>query len=481
MDLQYIGLKEINGPLIFIDNVRDIGFEEVVEIKLNNGEIRHGRVVGIIGDLAAVLVFEGTKGLSLKNTTTKFLGHSMRLGLSEEILGRMFNGIGKPIDGLGPIYVEEELDINGLPLNPVSRKYPKNYIKTGISSIDGLTTLIRGQKLPIFSGAGMPHNELAVQIVKQAQIAETKGRSFGVVFAAMGVKNDVADYFKRSFEEAGVLEKVVMFLNLSNDPIIERLITPRCALTTAEYLAYKHDMHILVIMTDMTSYCEALREFSSSKGEIPGRKGYPGYLYSELASLYERAGIVHNAKGSVTQIPILTMPNDDITHPIPDLTGYITEGQIVLSRELHQKGIYPPVGVLPSLSRLMKDGIGEGFTRIDHQDMMNQLYASYARVMDARSLASVIGEDELGQVDKKYMQFGELFEKFFLAQGMNADRSIELTLDLGWDLLSILPKTELDRIDEKTLEEHYNQEQALKRFNVSNKVLIRELNNKEAM
>ncbi len=481
MDLQYIGLKEINGPLIFIDNVQDIGFEEVVEIKLNNGEIRHGRVVGIVGNLAAVLVFEGTKGLSLKNTTTKFLGHSMRLGLSEEILGRMFNGIGKPIDGLGPIYVEEELDINGLPLNPVSRKYPKNYIKTGISSIDGLTTLIRGQKLPIFSGAGMPHNELAVQIVKQAQIAETKGRSFGVVFAAMGVKNDVADYFKRSFEEAGVLEKVVMFLNLSNDPIIERLITPRCALTTAEYLAYKHNMHILVIMTDMTSYCEALREFSSSKGEIPGRKGYPGYLYSELASLYERAGIVHNAKGSVTQIPILTMPNDDITHPIPDLTGYITEGQIVLSRELHQKGIYPPVGVLPSLSRLMKDGIGEGFTRIDHQDMMNQLYASYARVMDARSLASVIGEDELGQVDKKYMQFGELFEKFFLAQGMNANRSIELTLDLGWDLLSILPKTELDRIDEKTLEEHYNQEQALKRFNVSNKILIRELNNKEAM
>ena len=480
MDLQYIGLKRINGPLVFIDNVRDIGFEEVVEIKLNNGEIRHGRVVGISGDLAAVLVFEGTKGLSLKNTTTKFLGHSMQLGLSDEILGRMFNGIGKPIDGLGPIYVEEELDINGLPLNPVSRRYPKNYIKTGISSIDGLTTLIRGQKLPIFSGAGMPHNELAVQIVKQARIAESKDKTFGIVFAAMGVKNDVADYFKRSFEEAGVLEKVVMFLNLSNDPIIERLITPRCALTTAEYLAYKHDMHILVIMTDMTSYCEALREFSSSKGEIPGRKGYPGYLYSELASLYERAGIVNNSNGSVTQIPILTMPNDDITHPIPDLTGYITEGQIVLSRDLHQKGIYPPVGVLPSLSRLMKDGIGEGYTRVDHQDMMNQLYASYARVMDARSLASVIGEDELGQIDKKYMQFGELFEKFFLSQGMNSNREMETTLDLGWDLLSVLPKTELDRTDEAILEKHYNQERALKRFNVSNKVLIRELN-KEAM
>jgi V/A-type H+-transporting ATPase subunit B len=404
----------------------------------------------------------------------------MKIGLSLEVLGRMFNGIGEPIDGLGPIYCESEEDINGLPLNPVSRTYPRNYIHTGISSIDGLTTLIRGQKLPIFSGAGMPHNELAVQIVKQAKIAETKNQSFGIVFAAMGVKNDVADYFKRSFEEAGVLEKVVMYLNLSNDPIIERLITPRCALTTAEYLAYNKNMHVLVIMTDMTSYCEALREFSSSKGEIPGRKGYPGYLYSELASLYERAGIVKNSEGSVTQIPILTMPNDDITHPIPDLTGYITEGQIVLDRDLHQKGIYPPIGVLPSLSRLMKDGIGEGYTRVDHQDVMNQIFASYARVMDARSLASVIGEDELSQIDKKYMQFGNLFEKHYLSQGVSTNRTIEETLDLGWDLLSILPKQELDRIDEKIIEQHYDQNRALKNFKINNKVLIRELN-KEAM
>ncbi len=479
MDLQYIGLKEINGPLIFIDNVKDIGFEEVVEIKLNNGEMRHGRVVQIDGDLAAVLVFEGTTGLSLNNTTVKFLGHPMDIGLSIEVMGRMFNGLGKPIDGLGPIYVEKYFDINGLPLNPVSRKYPRNYIKTGISSIDGLTTLIRGQKLPIFSGSGLPHNDLAVQIVRQSQIAEEKGESFGVVFAAMGVKNDVADYFKRSFEEAGVLEKVVMFLNLSNDPIIERLITPRCALTTAEYLAYHHNMHVLVILTDMTSYCEALREFSSSKGEIPGRKGYPGYLYSELASLYERAGIVENSTGSVTQIPILTMPNDDITHPIPDLTGYITEGQIVLDRELHQKGIYPPVGVLPSLSRLMKDGIGEGYTRADHQGLMNQLFSSYAKVMDARSLASVIGEDELSPVDKKYIQFGNLFEQNYLSQGYLTNRSIEKTLDLGWELLSILPKEELDRVDEKLLDQYYNQENAIKKFNIDNRIQIQDVN-KEA-
>jgi len=479
MDLQYIGLKEINSPLIFVDNVKDIGFEEMVEIKLNNGETRHGRVVQIDGDLAAVLVFEGTQGLSLNNTTIKFRGHPMELGLSHEVMGRMFNGLGKPIDGLGPIYVEESFDINGLPLNPVSRKYPRNYIKTGISSIDGLTTLIRGQKLPIFSGSGLPHNDIAVQIVRQAQIADKKGEKFGVVFAAMGVKNDVADYFKRSFEEAGVLEKVVMFLNLSNDPIIERLITPRCALTTAEYLAYHHDMHILVVLTDMTSYCEALREFSSSKGEIPGRKGYPGYLYSELASLYERAGIVEKASGSVTQIPILTMPNDDITHPIPDLTGYITEGQIVLDRELHQKGVYPPVGVLPSLSRLMKDGIGEGYTRGDHQDLMNQLFSSYAKVMDARSLASVIGEDELSPTDKKYITFGNLFEDHYLSQGYSVSRTIEETLDLGWQLLSVLPKEELDRVDEKLLDEHYNQEKAAKQFDIDDRVQIQDVN-KEA-
>ena len=375
----------------------------------------------------------------------------------------MFNGAGKPIDGLGDIFPEKFADINGKPLNPVARTYPRNYIRTGISSIDCLMTLIRGQKLPIFSGSGLSHNKLAVQIVRQAQIAEDSGEKFAVVFAAMGVKNDVADYFRKSFEDSGVLQNVAMFLNLSNDPIIERILTPRCALTVAEYLAYEKNMHILVILTDMTSYAEALREFSSSKGEIPGRKGYPGYLYSDLASLYERAGIVNGAKGSVTQIPILTMPNDDITHPVPDLTGYITEGQIVLDRNLDQTGIYPPISVLPSLSRLMKDGIGEGFTRSDHAAVSNQLFASYAKVQEARSLASVIGEEELSDTDKKYMEFGVYFEKYFINQGFDENRTIEETLDLGWDLLSVLPMSELDRVDEALLKEKYNPENA-KRF-----------------
>ena len=478
MNLQYIGLKEINGPLIFLDNVKGIGFEEMVEIRLENGTIRHGRVVEIQGDLVAILVFEGTRDLSLTNTVIKFSGKPMEIGLSKNVLGRVFNGIGTPIDDLGPVYVDEYRDINGEPLNPVSRLYPKNYINTGISSIDGLTTLIRGQKLPIFSGSGLPHNDLAVQIVKQAKLTGSDSNKFAVIFAAMGVTNDVANYFKRSFEEAGVLDNVVMFLNLSNDPIIERLLTPRCALTTAEYLAYKHDMHILVVMTDMTAYCEALREFSSSKGEIPGRKGYPGYLYSDLASLLERAGIVKNAKGSVTQIPILTMPNDDITHPIPDLTGYITEGQIVLDRDLHQQGIYPPIGVLPSLSRLMKDGIGAGYTRDDHQALMNQIFASYARVMDARSLASVIGEDELSASDKSYIQFGKQFEKHFISQGY-INRSIEETLNLGWKLLSIFPREELDRTDENILNKYYDHEEAVDTFDLDKKVFIKELSKEE--
>jgi V/A-type H+-transporting ATPase subunit B len=479
MNLQYIGLKEINGPLIFLENVNGIGFEEMVEIRLEDGRVRHGRVVEIQGDLVAILVFEGTRDLSLNNTVIKFVGKPMEIGLSKGVLGRVFNGIGTPIDGLGPVYVDKYLDINGEPLNPVSRVYPKNYINTGISSIDGLTTLIRGQKLPIFSGSGMPHNDLAVQIVKQAKLTGKDATNFAVVFAAMGVTNDVANYFKRSFEEAGVLDNVVMFLNLSNDPIIERLLTPRCALTTAEYLAYEHDMHILVVMTDLTAYCEALREFSSSKGEIPGRKGYPGYLYSDLASLLERAGIIKNAKGSVTQIPILSMPNDDITHPIPDLTGYITEGQIVLDRDLHQKGIYPPIGVLPSLSRLMKDGIGAGYTRSDHQALMNQLFASYARVMDARSLAAVIGEDELSPADKNYMEFGKLFEQHFISQG-HVNRSIEATLNLGWKLLSVFPREELDRTDEKILDQYYDHEQAAAEFDLDKNLYIKELG-KEAI
>ena len=457
MSLKIVGLSEINGPLVALDGIHGAGYEEMVELELQDGTTRTGRIVQMDGDRCIIQVFEGTRGLSLQNTTT-ILGHPVEMSLSKELLGRVLNGSGRPIDGLGEIYWEKKEDINGKPLNPVSRTYPRNYINTGISAIDCLMTLIRGQKLPIFSGSGMQHNKLAAQIVKQANIAAEEGQEFGIVFAAMGVTNDVADYFRRSFEETGVMDRVVMFLNLSNDPIIERILTPKCALTTAEYLAFEKDMHILVIMTDITSYCEALREFSSSKGEIPGRKGYPGYLYSDLASLYERAGVIDTAKGSVTQIPILTMPNDDITHPVPDLTGYITEGQIVLDRSLDQNGIYPPISVLPSLSRLMKDGIGEGYTRADHSAVSNQLFASYAKVQDAKALASVIGEEELSASDKLYMDFGKAFEHYFLDQGFDTDRTIDETLDLGWDLLSILPQSELDRVDNKLLEEKYHPE-----------------------
>ena len=458
MSLKIVGLSEINGPLVALEGIHGVGFEEMVELELQDGTTRTGRIVQMEGDRCIIQVFEGTRGLSLQNTTTTILGHPVEMELSRELLGRVLNGSGRPIDGLGDIYWEKKADINGKPLNPVSRTYPRNYINTGISAIDCLMTLIRGQKLPIFSGSGMQHNKLAAQIVKQANIAAEEGQEFGIVFAAMGVTNDVADYFRRSFEDAGVMDRVVMFLNLSNDPIIERILTPKCALTTAEYLAFEKDMHILVIMTDITSYCEALREFSSSKGEIPGRKGYPGYLYSDLASLYERAGVVEGAKGSVTQIPILTMPNDDITHPVPDLTGYITEGQIVLDRSLDQNGIYPPISVLPSLSRLMKDGIGEGYTRADHSAVSNQLFASYAKVQDAKALASVIGEEELPPSDRLYMEFGKAFEHFFLDQGFDTDRTIGETLDLGWDLLSILPVEELDRVDNELLSEKIHPE-----------------------
>lgn len=455
MIIDYVGVKEINGSLIVMDGVKGVSNEEIVDIRLDNGTIRQGRVVQIEGEKIVVQVFEGTRRISLKNTRTRLTGHPMEMPLSPEIIGRVLNGSGKPIDGLGDIFPVKRANINGTPINPVSRIYPKNYINTGISTIDTLMTLIRGQKLPIFSGSGMKHNDLAVQIVRQAKISGADSTNFCVVFAAMGVQKDVADYFKRSFEESGVLSRVVMLLNLSNDPIIERTLTPRCALTVAEYLAFELDMHVLVIMTDMTSYAEALREFSSSKGEIPGRKGYPGYLYSDLASIYERAGMIKGKNGSVTQIPILTMPNDDITHPIPDLTGYITEGQIVLDRSLQGQGFYPPVNVLPSLSRLMKDGIGEGYTRADHQALANQLFASYAKVIDARSLASVIGEEELSPTDKKYIEFGKLFENKFVNQGFNENRSIEQSLDLGWELLSTLPKTELDRVDDAILDKYY--------------------------
>ncbi len=455
MAIEYLGLSSINGPLIALEGVQDAFYDEIVDFVVNGKEHKMGRIVEVYKDKAIIQVFEGTENMSLNNTHTRLTGHPMEIGLSEEMLGRTFNGIGEPIDGLGPITVEEVRDVNGLPLNPVRREYPRNYIRTGISAIDGLTTLIRGQKLPIFSGNGLPHDQLAAQIVKQASLGGSTNEDFAIVFAAMGVKHDVADFFRRTFEESGVANHVAMFLNLANDPVVERLITPKVALTAAEYLAFEKNMHILVILTDMTSFAEAMREVSSSKGEIPSRKGYPGYLYSELATLYERAGIVEGVNGSVTQLPILTMPNDDITHPIPDLTGYITEGQIVLDRNLHGQAIYPPISVLPSLSRLMKDGIGKGYTREDHQDLANQLFSAYAKVGEARNLASVIGEDELSPIDKKYLEFGKAFEERYIGQGPNENRTIEETLDLGWELLRILPKEELDRVDTKILDVYY--------------------------
>lgn len=456
MNLEYLGLKEITGPLIVLDGVENASFEEMVTISVGQQK-RLGRIIQIQGQTCVVQVFEGTRGISLENTRTMLQGKPLELPLSREILGRVFDGLGRPTDGLGAIRPDKSQDVNGMPINPVEREYPRNYIQTGISSIDGLTTLIRGQKLPVFSGSGLPHDKLAVQIVKQARISGEGGENFAVVFAAMGVKYDVAEYFRSSFQKSGVLDRVTMFLNLANDPVVERIVTPRCALTAAEYLAFEHGMHVLVILTDMTAYAEALREISSSKGEIPSRKGFPGYLYSDLASMYERAGMIRGRKGSITQIPILTMPNDDITHPIPDLTGYITEGQIVLDRALHQKGIYPPVIVLPSLSRLMKDGIGEGYTRTDHPQVANQLFASYAKVQEVRALASVIGEDELADIDKKYMQFGRVFEANFVTQEWDENRTMEETLDLGWELLGLLPREELDRVSPETLDQYYHE------------------------
>lgn len=461
MAIEYLGLSEINGPLIVLEGVQDASYEEIVEFTVDKKQKKLGRIVEVYEDKAVIQVFEGTEEMSLMNTHTKLTGHPMEIALSEEILGRVFNGLGQPIDGLEPIVSDIKRNVNGLPLNPCTREYPRNYIRTGISAIDCLTTLIRGQKLPIFSGNGLPHDELAAQIVKQASLGDNSEEEFGIVFAAMGVKHDVAEFFRRTFEESGASAHVTMFLNLANDPVVERLITPKVALTAAEYLAFEKNMHILVILTDMTSFAEAMREVSSSKGEIPSRKGYPGYLYSELATLYERAGIVKGVSGSVTQIPILSMPNDDITHPIPDLTGYITEGQIVLDRSLHQTAIYPPISILPSLSRLMKDGIGAGYTREDHQDLANQLFSSYAHVGDARALASVIGEDELSPLDKKYLKFGSAFETRFLAQGKSENRSIETTLDIGWELLAMLPREELDRIDTKILDKYYRSEEEI--------------------
>ena len=450
MNIEYIGLKNANGPLIVLDGVNHACYEELVEIAVGENDRRMGRIISLEGETAVIQVFEGTEGISLTNTKTRLTGRPLELPVAKDMLGRVFDGAGRPIDGLGEICPEKKIDINGLAINPVSRDYPRDYIRTGISSIDGLCTLIKGQKLPIFSGAGMSHNELAAQIVRQAKLS----KNFGIVFAALGVKNDVADYFRRSFEETGVLSRVVMFQNLAGDPIVERILTPRCALTCAEYFAFEQGMDMLVIMTDMTSYAEALREVSSAKNEIPGRKGYPGYLYSDLASLYERAGRIKGCDGSVTQLPILTMPNDDITHPVPDLTGYITEGQIVLDRSLEMKGIYPPVSIQLSLSRLMKDGIGDGATRSDHSVLSNQLYASYAKVQDVRSLASVIGEEDLSATDKLYFEFGRRFESEFLTQDSFENRTIDNTLDLGWKLLSILPRNELERVNDEMYEKY---------------------------
>ncbi|MDR1208756.1 MAG: V-type ATP synthase subunit B [Clostridiales bacterium] len=460
MAIEYSGLKEINGQFVIYEGVDGASYEEIVELRVRGagGFVKKtGQIVGISGDKVIIRVFEGTDGVSLTNSAIRLTGRPMEIPLSEEILGRVFDGAARPIDGLGELYAERKADINGKQLNPVSREYPRDFIQTGISAIDGLATLIRGQKLPIFSGNGLPHDRLAAQITRQASLGREgdAGDSFAIVFAAMGVKYDVAEFFRRTFEESGALERVVMFLNLANDPVTERIITPKAALTAAEYLAFEKGMDILVILTDMTAYAEALREISSSRGEIPSRKGFPGYLYSELAGIYERAGLVRGQAGSVTQIPILTMPNDDITHPVPDLTGYITEGQIVLDRNIHQQGVYPPINVLPSLSRLMKDGIGEGYTRADHPDLANQLFSSYARVGEVRALASVVGEDELSDLDKKYMEFGKAFEDGYLRQGKFENRGIMATIALGWRMLRILPKSELDRINAGILDEFY--------------------------
>ena len=455
MAIEYLGLSAINGPLVVLEGVQNAAYDEIVEMTVGGKEKKLGRIIEVYKGKAIIQVFEGTEGMALRNTHTRLTGHPMEIAVSESMLGRTFNGIGEPIDGLGDIVSDVKLDINGKPLNPVTREYPRNYIRTGISAIDGLTTLIRGQKLPIFSGNGLPHDQLAAQIVQQASLGDDSDEEFAIVFAAMGVKYDVAEYFRRTFAESGVSSHVAMFVNLANDPVVERLLTPKIALTLAEYLAFEKGMHILVILTDMTSFAEAMREVSSSKGEIPSRKGFPGYLYSELATIYERAGIVAGVYGSVTQIPILTMPNDDITHPIPDLTGYITEGQIVLDRTLQGQSIYPPINVLPSLSRLMKDGIGEGYTREDHQAVANQLFSCYAKVGDARALASVIGEDELSPIDKKYLEFGKAFETRFVGQDVHENRSILDTLTIGWELLGMLPREELDRIDTKILDQYY--------------------------
>ena len=456
--IEYRGINSVDGPIVVVKRSENAAYNEVVCVRDKFGEKRIGRVIDMNKDAVVVQIFGATSGIDLDVSSVEFLGEPLELRVGEGLLGRIFNGLGEPIDGYGQIVSSEKRDVNGAPINPYARVYPRDFIQTGISAIDGMNTLIRGQKLPIFSGNGLPHNPLAAQIIRQAKLKNSSDQ-FVMVFAGMGIKYDVARFFTDSFEESGVLSKVVMFLSLADAPSIERTITPRCALTAAEYLAYEKGMHVLVVMTDMTNYCEALREISTTRGEVPGRKGYPGYLYSDLAELYERAGRIKGSEGSITQIPILTMPNDDISNPIPDLTGYITEGQIVLDRELFQRGMYPPVAGLPSLSRLMKDGIGiakDGrvMTREDHANVSSQLFAAYSKVKSIRNLAAIIGEEELGELDKLYLNFGARFEKEFLGQDEHEDRSIEQTLDIGWKMLSLLPREELLRIKPEFIEKY---------------------------
>jgi len=450
---EYRTIKEVVGPLMLVEGVSGVKYDELVEIVQENGETRRGKVLEVNGDKALVQLFEGSQGLKIATSKARFLGHGIELGVSYDMLGRVFDGLGNPIDGGPPIIPEKRLDINGAPINPAARDYPQEFIQTGISAIDGLNTLVRGQKLPVFSGSGLPHAQLAAQIARQAKVLGGEA-NFAVVFAAVGITFEEADFFISDFKKTGAIDRTVLFINLADDPAIERIATPRMALTAAEYLAFEKDLHVLVIITDITNYAEALREISAARKEVPGRRGYPGYLYTDLATMYERAGRIKGRKGSVTQIPILSMPEDDKTHPIPDLTGYITEGQIILSRELLRKGITPPIDVLPSLSRLKDKGIGAGKTREDHANTMNQLFAAYARGKDAKELSVILGEAALSEVDKLYAKFADAFEKEYVSQGYETNRTIEETLDLGWKLLKILPRTELKRIREEYIDKY---------------------------
>ena len=457
---EYKTIREIVGPLMLVEGVEGVKYNEMVEIVAADGAIRRGKVLEINRDKALVQLFEPSQGIQMSSSKARFLGKSMELAVSEDMLGRVFDGIGNPRDGGAPVIPEDRLDVNGQPINPAGRDYPDEFIQTGVSAIDGLNTLVRGQKLPVFSVSGLPHAELAAQIARQAKVLNSDSK-FAVVFAAVGITFEEADFFISDFRKTGAIERAVLFINLANDPAVERIATPRMALTAAEYLAFEKGMHVLVITTDITNYAEALREVSAARKEVPGRRGYPGYLYTDLATLYERAGRINGKEGSITQIPILTMPEDDKTHPIPDLTGYITEGQIILSRELYKKGVTPPIDVLPSLSRLKDKGIGVGKTREDHADTMNQLFSAYARGKEAKELSTILGEAALTEIDKKYAHFADEFEKKYVSQGFNTNRSINDTLDIGWELLRLLPRNELKRIKDKFLDMYYDKSEGL--------------------